>query len=165
MGEANRPVGPLDHLLGNRRIERGIRDMQACKKRGGRTTRRRREEQRLLRGRWHRVDPCAHQLLEGLGNAQWLRGIGVRFQGPRQLERIERVSPRRLVHTEQGWTRELQSKVGLEKLVRRPEAERADVQALESGGWDRPLELGRLRVFAEMTREQKEDRLLVQAPQ
>jgi hypothetical protein len=55
------------------------------------------------------------------------------------------------VYTEEGWTCELQSKVRLQKLVRRPEAERADVQALESVGWDRPLEFRVLRTFAETT--------------
>jgi len=46
-----------------------------------------------------------------------------------------------------------------------PETERADVQPLHSVGRDRPLEVWRLRTFAEATGDQQEDRPIVQPPQ
>ena len=49
--------------------------------------------------------------------------------------------------------------------MNRAETERADVQPLHSVGTDRPLEIRRLRTFAEATGEQEEDRPLVHPPQ
>ena len=147
------------------RIEDGLGDVEACEELGRRTAHGRCEQQRRSRCRRQLVEACANQSLERLRNTQRLRGVDVRAQSPGELERVERVPTGRLVHAQEGRACERQPEVCLEKLVNGTEAQRADVQPLHAVVTDRPLEVRRLRTFAEATGEQQEDRPIAQPPQ
>ena len=73
--------------------------------------------------------------VQRLGNAQRLRGVDVRAQSPGELERVERVSTGRLVHAQEGraW-RAVSPRCAWRSWCSGAEAERADVQPLDSVG-------------------------------
>ena len=117
MREANRPVRALDHARGKGAVEHGLGDIEACEELGGRTADGRCEQQRRSRCRRQLVEACANQSLQRLRNAERLRGVDVRAQSPGELERVERVSTGRLVHTQEGRAWQLELEACLEKLV------------------------------------------------
>ena len=165
MGEAKCCLRALDHIGSDGGVEHALAYVQAREQLGERTTDSRREQQRVSCCRRQLVEACAHQSFERLWNTERLRRVDLRPQRPRELERVEGVPARHLLHTKEGRARERSCQVCLEKLVDGAEAQRTDVQPFHPIGTDRPLEVRRLRTFARATGEQKEDRPFIQPPQ
>src|SRR5262249_62391820 len=94
-----------------------------------------------------------------------LHRVGVRAQGAGELERVEGVPTRRLVHAHEGRACERQREVSLEQLVNGPQTQRADMKPFYPVGTDGRLELRCLRILTAATGEKEDDRPLVQPPQ
>ena len=99
--EPDDPLVPLEHLRGQRRLERGRTDPRPLEQvRRGRAQRRE-ERERAAGRRGKPREPLVDDLLERLGNRQRLRRVGVGVDDPRQLEGEERVPARPLVDAQQ----------------------------------------------------------------
>jgi hypothetical protein len=163
--EANRPVLMLDHVRGKSGLEHVLRDAHVRNERRRWTAQCRCEQQALARARRKSIEACAHESLQRCGNVQRLHGVDVPTQNPGELERVERVSARDLMHTQKRRPRERPAEPCLQEAVCGAETEGADRQPLNALALDRPIELRRLRSFPKATGEQQEDRLLAHPPQ
>jgi hypothetical protein len=132
VGEADRPVLALDHLRGERRLER-----VGCNARlaqnglgGGAQCRGEREGPAGWRG--EPGDPRAHELLERLRNRQRLSGVDVPIQHSGELQGEERVAARSLVELEQRLAREWPAEPVEEQPMQRADAQRRDRETPDS---------------------------------
>jgi hypothetical protein len=125
MREADRAVHVLEHLPGKGRFER-VRNARRTEHGRRRTADRGDERQGLPRLFREIGEPAAYDTIQAVGHGEGLQGIDVCIQSPSQLERVERVSARNLVHTQERRSRERPSEPRPEKLVGRAEAQRAD---------------------------------------
>jgi hypothetical protein len=156
MGEANRPVLPLDHMRDECRVERGRRNARPLEKRRRRSAQCRGERERLARGRGESGDPRAHELFQPLGNREGPKRVDIRVENAPQLQREERISSRCLVDAQQCLAREHPAEAIAQEAMQRANAERSHGQPLDALRTKRLLESRRLRSVDEPPGEQQE---------
>lgn len=165
VGEANRAVLALDHVRGDRRVERICGNAGLLKERLRCRSQRRRQRQRLPRGRRELGDPCAYEFLERLRNRERLKQVDVDLDDTGQLQPEERISSRSLVDAEQRLAREGPPEPVAEQPMERADAERSHRQPLDAFWAERMLESWRVRSSNDPPREQQEHLVRGESPQ
>ena len=163
--EADHPVLALDHVRGDRGIERIRRNARPCHQRLRHGSRCRGERQRLACRLGEPRDPRSHELLERPGNRERLGRVDVRAENAGELDREKRISAGPLVDAKQGLMREGPVEPVAQEPMERADAERAHSQPLDAVCSERPLELRRLRVVGQAAGEQDENPIHAEASQ
>ena len=102
MREAHGAVGELEHVRGERLVERALLDSGGNELVGSQPCVRGREHERLMRRAREAVEPGRDELLELLGHDNRLSGVvGVVVERARELQRVERVAARHVVQPEE----------------------------------------------------------------